>query len=91
MKLQIFALYDKKGQAYMEVWHFPHVGQVIRHVEDCLNTQHPLAKHPADYDIYKLGEFDNVSGEITPVTPPLFIQTTLSLKTNIEIPQIKEK
>lgn len=82
MKLQIFAIFDKKALAYVDVFHFPHVGQAIRQLEDLLKTQHPVAKHPADYDLYQLGDFDNVSGEITPSTPPKFIQTALSLSTN---------
>jgi len=82
MKLQIFALYDKKALAYVDVFHFPQIGQAIRQVEDLLKTQHPLAKHPADYDLYKLGEFDDVSGSILPQDPgPQFIQTALSLST----------
>lgn len=79
MKLQIFALYDKKALAYVDVFHFPQIGQAIRQVEDLLKTQHPLSKHPADYDLYKLGDFDDVSGEICPTDNPQFIQTALSL------------
>lgn len=79
MKLQIFALYDKKALAHVDVFHFPQIGQAIRQLEDLLKTQHPVSKHPADYDLYKLGDFDDVSGEITPNFPPQFLQSALSL------------
>lgn len=79
MKLQIFAIYDKKAYAYIDVFHFPQIGQAIRQMEDLLKTQHPVSKHPADYDLYKLGDFDDQSGEIIPCDQPQFLQTALSL------------
>lgn len=79
MKLQIFALYDKKALAYVDVFHFPQIGQAIRQLEDLLKTQHPVSKHPADYDLYTLGSFDDISGTINPIIPPQFLQTALSL------------
>lgn len=79
MKLQIFALYDKKSLAYVDVFHFPQIGQAIRQLEDLLKTNHPVSKHPADYDLYQLGEFDDNSGEIIPKKIPQFIQTSVSL------------
>jgi len=87
MKLQIFALYDKKGLAYVDIFHFPHVGQAIRQLEDLLKTQHPVSKHPADYDLYKLGEFDDISGQISPEKIPQFLQTALSLSNQTELPK----
>jgi len=88
MKLKIFSIYDKKALAHTDVFHFPQIGQAIRQIEDLLKSQHPLAKHPADYDLYQLGEFDDVSGLITPLTPVLFIQTALSLTTPTPKPQL---
>lgn len=83
MKLQIFALYDKKAYAYVDVFHFPQIGQAIRQLEDLLKTNHPVSKHPADYDLYKLGDFDDQSGSIIPQDPnPQFLQTALSLTQN---------
>lgn len=80
MRLQIFSLYDKKALAYVDVFHFPQVGQAIRHLED-LTKKHPaISQHTEDYDLYKLGEFDDISGQITALKAPQFIQTALSLK-----------
>lgn len=86
MKLQIFSLYDKKALAYMNPFFYSQIGQAIRSLEDLLQSDNPVSKHPADFDIYKLGEYDDVTGEIKPIIPPQHLQTALSLITNQNLP-----
>ena len=33
------------------------------------NPESPMAKHPGDYDLYKVGTFDDADGQIKPCDP----------------------
>jgi hypothetical protein len=72
LMLKIFACYDKKSQAYTTPNFFTHAGQCLRALEDLVNEKNPnsmISSHPEDFSIWHLGEFDEISGEITPVKP----------------------
>lgn len=69
--LKIFAIYDKKSQAYATPNFFHHTGQCLRAFEDVVNDKNPnaMSAHPADYSIWQIGEFDDVTGVLTPLNP----------------------
>jgi len=83
MKLQIFALYDKKALGYMSPFFFQHKGQALRALEDITNEKSsPVNKHPEDFDLYTLGEYDDQTGQLTAITPPQYVETALNFHQN---------
>lgn len=79
-KINIFAIFDKKAVSYLAPFYFPQKGQAIRAFEDSINdTNSVFNKHPEDYALYKLGEYDDQSG-IIKSTQPEFIEEALNLK-----------
>lgn len=73
MLMKVYAVYDVKA----EVFGNPVVGvndyTMMRLMSDVLqNVEHPYAKHPEDYVLYRLGEYDDssgvVSGDVAPVS-----------------------
>lgn len=65
MKTIGFSIYDAKAECYGPPFFAPAVGQAVRHFGDlCRDPQSSIAKHPDDYRLYKIGEFDDSTGVI---------------------------
>lgn len=81
MNLQIFAIYDKKAQFFSPPFVNRNKGEALRTLEDLANDpQTRINKHPADFQIFELGEWDEVTGKITPVSQPKFLEEASSFK-----------
>lgn len=79
-RISIFAVYDKKAAAYLQPFYFPQKGQAIRAFEDSVkDPQSAFAKHPADYSLFKIGEYDDQTGQIKAATNPEFIEEAINL------------
>ena len=64
MKRKVFSLFDVVAKVYGPPMLFVHEGEALRSFEDIVkNSQTLVSKHPADFRLYRLGEFDDVSGE----------------------------
>lgn len=71
---QIFSLYDKKGQIYTTPFFFSQVGEATRALDGIVNNgQTQVSQYPDDFAMYKIGEFDDVSGKFKPCDVPEFI------------------
>ena len=67
MKYGRFSIYDEKAQAYLPPFILPDTGMAIRTFGACVNSQeHQFGKHPADYTLYQIAEFDDDTGIPTP-------------------------
>lgn len=66
--MKLFSIYDKKSEGYKPPFAVPTIGEAERAFLDACNTEgSDLQKHPDDYQLYFVGEFDFSSGEITPL------------------------
>lgn len=90
MKLIIVSLYDKATEAYMRPLFFQSEGQATRELQDQLkNPENPIAKHPEDYSMFRIGTFTDFNGEIHPEEPKCIarcheLQAAAQLENNIE-------
>ena len=65
-KLKIFAARDSKLGVFMTPFFMMHQGQALRAWEEIVNDEKSvMSKHPADFALYHLGEFDDDSGTVT--------------------------
>lgn len=65
MMIQIFAVYDLKASAYLPPFTLPTAQMAARTFGDCVNDpQHAFGRHPHDYTLFHLGEFDDTTGKI---------------------------
>lgn len=72
MKLLAFAVYDEKAEAYTVPFFQATVGLAIRSfIDACKNEESPFSKHPTDYKLYKIGEFDDSLGMLSGDVPVL--------------------
>lgn len=64
MKIQIVALFDKKVGMYEKPGFARHLGDALRdyeHLRKDVNTK--IGKNPEDFDLWKLGTYDDETGE----------------------------
>lgn len=67
MKLKAFSVFDVKVDAFMPPFFQPTNGSALRHFADAVNDpQSQLSRHPEDYKLCCVGEFDDATGLITP-------------------------
>lgn len=80
MKLIVAAIFDRGVASFGRPFFVPHINAAMRAFTDEVNnSQSDLFKHPEDYDLYELGEFDDSSGKFVLVENPKFLVSALSL------------
>lgn len=63
MRLHVFSVFDKAVQAYLQPFYARSAGEAIRSFAELANDVGTnVARHPADFVLYRLGEFDDNSG-----------------------------
>lgn len=71
---KVFAVRDTKAENYFAPWFFIQPGQALRQFSDLVNDDSTmLARHPADYSLYEVGEWDDLAGLLSAVNPPKFL------------------
>jgi hypothetical protein len=61
---QVLSVYDEKAEAYLPPFVLPTINMAIRTFMDCVSdSNHAFGKHPSDYTLYVLGDFDDKEGE----------------------------
>lgn len=67
MKFEAFSVHDVKAEAYHAPFFQHMLAQGKRTFSDCINSEsHPFGKHPHDYTLFHVGEFDDNTGKISP-------------------------
>lgn len=73
MKLKIVSVRDRAADAFMRPFFVPSIGMAVRSFQDEINRQdadNAMFRHPEDYDLYDLGEFDEDTGKFNGVDSP---------------------
>lgn len=70
MITKVFSVFDTKLACYGTPFFMLTRGAAIRTFSDLSNDEKSsINKHPHDYCLFELGEFDDVKGEIIPCVP----------------------
>lgn len=80
MKLQLLCLKDLAVQAFMQPFFSQSNGGAVREFSDMVNGDHQVSKHPEDYEMYSLGEFDDSDGSIALHKSPQILARAIDLK-----------
>lgn len=65
--LQMVAVRDLAIQAYHRPFFVPHPAMAVRgFMDEVKRAESDLAKHPEDYELHSLGEFDESNGLAVP-------------------------
>ena len=66
MKLQAYTIYDVASGTYMRPFYSEADGQAIRGFKDiATDKDHEVGKHPEDYTLYRIGDFNTTTGKMT--------------------------
>lgn len=66
----VCAVYDRKIQMFDSPFTVRHVGEAIREFELVQkNTETKFGKNPEDFELYKIGDYDERSAAITAIKP----------------------
>lgn len=66
MITKMFAVHDRAAEAFMQPFFAKTIGLACRMFEtSCADPSTHLHKHPSDFTLCEIGEFDDVSGVLT--------------------------
>lgn len=71
MKLGIYVMNDKRSTFMTPSFDYNDATAIRNFEHACDNDQSLMFTHPEDFSIYRIGEYDNESGVITPCDPKL--------------------
>ena len=75
--MQIFSIFDKKAGIYNTPFFAINHRVAVRSLCDlCADTRSFVCKHPEDYALYLLGDFDDSNGAIQPCAPVCISEAT---------------
>lgn len=79
-KMILVSVRDKKAEAFHPPYAVPTKGIAIRAFGDALlKGGSDLSAHPEDFDLFQVGEFDQISGRVG-VFPPVSICSGLDFR-----------
>ena len=65
-KLVICAVRDSALQTYMQPFQSPTSGGAVRaFADEVKRPESPMGKHPEDYELWLIGEFDDATGAVS--------------------------
>lgn len=80
MIVKIFSVYDSKVEAYIQPFFMQSRGQAIRAFGDTAGDQTTnIGKHPADFTLFELGEFDDSNASFVMHPTPISIGVAIEL------------
>lgn len=81
-KTQVLAVRDTKTDAFGRPFFSPSVGSAIRSFSDHINSKEDseMVKHPEDFNLYHLAEFDDETGEFLCLPRPKQVAIAADLK-----------
>jgi len=83
MMLKAFSVHDKAVTAFAQPFYARHVGEAVRSFTDLVNDpQTSVSRHPEDFVLYAVGEFDDSSGRFVVVEPQRLVSALEVIRDN---------
>ncbi len=90
MKHKMFVIFDSKANAYMQPWFLTQDGMALRAFSDCVNDKdHNFGRHPEDYTLFTIGEFDDQTAQVEWITPQTMGNGIAYLKPEMDNDQLE--
>ena len=88
MQLSKYTIFDSKLEAYHQDYSLENDAIALRQFADMANEDTHIAKNPEDYSLWKIGEYENTTGELIPQEPVCIAKAhehvIIKLKSNSE-------
>lgn len=67
-KIGVFSVFDSKANAYLQPFFSQSIGVAERSFSDAVGTpDHQFCKHAADYTLFQIADYNELTGIITPL------------------------
>lgn len=64
--MKVFVVYDSKAESYALPFYMKSIGEAVRGFGVAARDQQTMiAKHPADFTLFEIGDYDEFSGNIS--------------------------
>lgn len=85
MKLLVFSVRDSKAEAFTRPFFAQTRGMAVRGFRDAVNgdQNEPIAKHPEDFTLFHIGEFDELTGELVKLQSPFSLGLASTFKESV--------
>lgn len=84
MKLNVYAIYDSKVNAYLNPFYMRSDGEAVRAVTEAAKDRNSnFCKYPADFTLFRVAEYDDQSGRFYALDAHVNLGNLLSL-VNVE-------
>lgn len=92
MRFRVFSVFDNAAKVYLPLFQCQSEGVALRAFRDAVNSpSHEFSKHRADFALFKVGEFDDGSGQfVQDKTEPKMIATGLSVYEKPNLQSVKD-
>jgi hypothetical protein len=81
MKYNIYSVYDAAAEGFLQPFFMTNKGQAVRAFSDLANDpSHNFGKHPEDYTLFELGEYDDKNAQITQHQTPVSLGLAVEFK-----------
>ena len=76
MIVKVFSIHDVKASTFGQPFFAVNKGIAVRMFADLVgDKQSMVSKHPDDFKLYLLGDFDDNSGGLSPLAQPEFLHS----------------
>lgn len=81
MKMKIYSIFDQAAEAFATPFFMHNDGLAIRAFQDNINAEdeNNLSKHPEQFKLFCLGDFDDKNGTIAAESGPVCISVGIEL------------
>lgn len=69
MLVKVYSVYDLKTAVYSPPMCYHSDGHMMREVTLQVRQNESLKSYPADYEVHQVGEWNDGTGELTPLSP----------------------
>jgi hypothetical protein len=74
MKMNVYSIYDTAAAVYLRPFFMQSDGQALRSFSDIANdAEHDIGRHPEDYTLVRIGDFNDQNGQLIPESPESLI------------------
>lgn len=89
--LKAYSIFDDKGEIFNVPFFKTTDGLALRDFADlCSDSRSTVARHPEDYHLYVIGEFEETSGKMTAYDTPTFLAHALTMIPSVQPPEVVE-
>ena len=86
MKVKMYSIFDQAASAYITPFFMLNDGLAVRAFQDNVNSreENNISKHPDQFTLFALGEFDDKKGELIEYDKPRSLGNGLTFKDNAD-------